>query len=150
MPMRQILEGQIIENSLVIYSQVPRLEFFSLHTTHSHVPVTEKQLWDPVLWTLRNVLAYDNLIPGIQIHGSYITYDPSQKFHNYKNQKFYSKQLMKYIYEEHCSTTVEKISLKRSTYFFHFSFYFILLCNTVLVLPYTDMNPPWVYMCSLS
>ena len=27
-----------------------------------------------------------------------------------------------------------------------FFFYFILLCNTVLVLPYIDMNPPWVYM----
>ena len=25
-------------------------------------------------------------------------------------------------------------------------FYFILLCNTVLVLPYIDMNPPRVYM----
>lgn len=101
----------------MIYSQVPRLEFLSLRTTHSHVPVTEKQLWDLVLWTPRNVLAYDNLIPGIQIHGNYITYDPSQKFHNYKNQKFYSKRLMKYIYEEHCSTTVWKIILKRSTYF---------------------------------
>ena len=27
-------------------------------------------------------------------------------------------------------------------------FYFILLYNTVLVLPYIDMNPPQVYMCS--
>ena len=27
-------------------------------------------------------------------------------------------------------------------------FYFILLYNTVLVLPYTDMNPPRVYMHS--
>ena len=32
--------------------------------------------------------------------------------------------------------------------FFNFYFYFILLCNTVLVLPYIDMNPPWVYMRS--
>lgn len=78
MPMRQILEGQIIKNSLVIYSQVPRLEFLSLRTTHSHVPVTKEQLWDLVLWTPRNVPAYDNLIPGIQIHGSYITYDSSE------------------------------------------------------------------------
>ena len=30
--------------------------------------------------------------------------------------------------------------------FFNFYFYFILLYNTVLVLPYIDMNPPWVYM----
>ena len=29
--------------------------------------------------------------------------------------------------------------------FFKFYFYFILLYNTVLVLPYIDMNPPWVY-----
>ena len=27
---------------------------------------------------------------------------------------------------------------------------FILLYNIVLVLPYTDLNPPWVYMCSSS
>ena len=33
-------------------------------------------------------------------------------------------------------------------FFFNFYFYFILLYNTVLVLPYTDMNPPWVYMSS--
>ena len=35
-------------------------------------------------------------------------------------------------------------------FFFNFNFYFILLHNTVLVLPYIDMNPPWVYMCSQS
>ena len=29
-----------------------------------------------------------------------------------------------------------------------FYFYFILLYNTVLVLPYIDMNPTWVYMSS--
>ena len=33
-------------------------------------------------------------------------------------------------------------------YFFNFYFYFILLYNTVLVLPYIDMNPPRVYMRS--
>ena len=32
--------------------------------------------------------------------------------------------------------------------FFNFYFYFILLYNTVLVLPYIDMNPPRVYMHS--
>ena len=31
-----------------------------------------------------------------------------------------------------------------------FFFNFILLYNTVLVLPYIDMNPPWVYMSSQS
>ena len=34
-----------------------------------------------------------------------------------------------------------------SQYFF-FNLY-ILLYNTVLVLPYIDLNPPWVYTCSL-
>ena len=33
-------------------------------------------------------------------------------------------------------------------FFFNFYFYFILLYNTVLVLPYIDMNPPQVYMSS--
>ena len=33
---------------------------------------------------------------------------------------------------------------------FYFIFYFILLYNTVLVLPYIDMNPPQVYMSSQS
>ena len=32
--------------------------------------------------------------------------------------------------------------------FFNFYFYFILLYDTVLVLPYIDMNPPRVYMRS--
>ena len=35
-----------------------------------------------------------------------------------------------------------------SIYFFNFYFYFILLYNTVLCLPYIDMNPPRVYMSS--
>ena len=29
-------------------------------------------------------------------------------------------------------------------------FYFILVYNTVLVLPHINMNPPWVYTCSQS
>ena len=33
---------------------------------------------------------------------------------------------------------------------FFFFFYFILLYNTVLVLPYINMNPPGVYTCSQS
>ena len=33
-------------------------------------------------------------------------------------------------------------------FFFNFYFYFILLYNTVLVLPYIDMNPPQAYMHS--
>ena len=35
-------------------------------------------------------------------------------------------------------------------YFFNLSFIYFLLYNIVLVLPYIDMNPPWVYMCSPS
>ena len=33
---------------------------------------------------------------------------------------------------------------------FAFPFFLFLLYNTVLVLPYIDMNPPWVYMSSQS
>ena len=35
-------------------------------------------------------------------------------------------------------------------FFFNLNFYFILLYNTVLVLPYIDMNQPRVYMSSQS
>ena len=35
-------------------------------------------------------------------------------------------------------------------FFVNFYFYFILLYNTVLVLPYIDMNQPRVYMSSQS
>ena len=35
-------------------------------------------------------------------------------------------------------------------FFLNFYFYFILLYNTVLVLPYINMNPPQVYMSSQS
>ena len=35
-------------------------------------------------------------------------------------------------------------------YFYFFKFYCILLYNTVLVLPYINMNLPWVYTCSQS
>ena len=34
--------------------------------------------------------------------------------------------------------------------FLFFIYLFILLYNIVLVLPYIDLNPPWVYMCSPS
>ena len=34
--------------------------------------------------------------------------------------------------------------------FFFFIYSFILLYNIILVLPYIDLNPPWVYMCSPS
>ena len=45
-----------------------------------------------------------------------------------------------------------KSALKRwyffFSFFFNFYFYFIFLYNTVLVLPYIDINPPRVYMSS--
>ena len=37
-----------------------------------------------------------------------------------------------------------------SFFILNFNFYFILLYNTILVLPYIDMNPPHVYMSSQS
>ena len=40
------------------------------------------------------------------------------------------------------------VAAARCKYFPFFNFYFILLYNTVLVLPYIDMNPPRVYMSS--
>ena len=36
------------------------------------------------------------------------------------------------------------------SFFFLLIYLFILLYNIVLVLPYIDLNPPWVYMCSPS
>ena len=42
------------------------------------------------------------------------------------------------------------LSCRNSLFFLIFYFYFILLYNTVLVLPYIDMNPPRVYMSSQS
>ena len=39
---------------------------------------------------------------------------------------------------------------QRGRYEVTFFFYFILLYNAVLVLPYINMNPPRVYMCSPS
>ena len=46
----------------------------------------------------------------------------------------------------HCSILIDTDFL----FFFNFYFYFILLYNTVLVLPYIDMNQPRVYMSSQS
>ena len=34
--------------------------------------------------------------------------------------------------------------------YFSLLFFFFLLYNSVLVLPYIDLTPPWVYMCSPS
>ena len=35
-------------------------------------------------------------------------------------------------------------------FFIYFFNFFFLTYNIVLVLPYIDMNPPWVYLCSSS
>ena len=47
--------------------------------------------------------------------------------------------------------TVSVLFLRKDFLFLflkNFYFYFILLYTTVLVLPYIDMNPPWLYMRS--
>ena len=56
--------------------------------------------------------------------------------------KCFEKLLMKaHIYQS-------RVCLFFFRFFKKFYFYFILLYNTVLVLPYIDMNPPQVYMSS--
>ena len=50
-------------------------------------------------------------------------------------------------YKEICNT-FDCYNESFSYIYFNFYFYFILLYNTVLVLPYIDMNPPRVYMHS--
>ena len=47
---------------------------------------------------------------------------------------------------QHASLLCPSLSPRVCSNFFFFNF--ILLYNTVLVLPYIDMNPPRVYMCS--
>ena len=44
----------------------------------------------------------------------------------------------------------EELVKRIFSFFFLYLFIYILLYNTVLVLPYIDMNPPWVYMSSQS
>ena len=48
----------------------------------------------------------------------------------------------------HCVWECRLIQLLWKTFFLIINF--ILLYNIVLVLPYIDLNPPWVYMCSPS
>ena len=51
----------------------------------------------------------------------------------------------------HCRRTLYQLNHQGSPFLlFFFKFYFILLYNTVLVLPYINMNLPQVYMCSQS
>ena len=50
-----------------------------------------------------------------------------------------------------CLTALSAVNLNSAVHFTLFLlFYFILLYNTVLVLPYINMNPPRVYMSSQS
>ena len=53
---------------------------------------------------------------------------------------------------EYSSLVINLIGVKCFYFFslFFFKFYFILLYNTVLVLPYINMNLPRVYTCSQS
>ena len=67
----------------------------------------------------------------------------------------YSLSFKKKLFEEDIviisilQTEVVVVHL-RSFFFFFFNYLFILLYNIVLVLPYIDLNPPWVHMCSPS
>ena len=49
-----------------------------------------------------------------------------------------------------CTFIFTFLPIFKTTFFFNFYFYFILLYNTVLVLPYIDMNQPRVYVSSQS
>ena len=45
--------------------------------------------------------------------------------------------------------STSKIKFRKETYFSFFGgrvYLFILLYNIILVLPYIDLNPPWVYI----
>ena len=53
-----------------------------------------------------------------------------------------------HLYKWNPNTTHTQTEFKAHHFLFNFYFYFILLYNTVLVLPYIDMNPPRVYMSS--
>ena len=48
------------------------------------------------------------------------------------------------------SQTVKPLAFLFFSFFFFLIYLFILLYNIVLVLPYINMNPPWVYTCSPS
>ena len=52
-----------------------------------------------------------------------------------------------FIISHHSSILLRSLC-NTNWFFLNFNFYFILLYNTVLVLPYIDMNPPRVYMSS--
>jgi len=54
-----------------------------------------------------------------------------------------------------CMSSLEKCLFRSFAHFFFFTgkdyyYYYYLLYNIVLVLPYINMHPPWVYTCSLS
>ena len=55
------------------------------------------------------------------------------------------------LIEENISITFTDINCNKIFLFIlFFSFIYLLLYNIVVVLPYIDMNLPWVYMCSPS
>ena len=53
-----------------------------------------------------------------------------------------------YLFNRSLQNVKSLIILNHTFNFFQYIYLFILLYNIVLVLPYIDMNPPWVYMCS--
>ena len=58
--------------------------------------------------------------------------------------------LFKWVSPSHQGCKVLEFQVQHQSFFFNFYFYFILLYNTVLVLPYIDMSQPRVYMSSQS
>ena len=62
------------------------------------------------------------------------------------------KILTKFLLQNEHNDTDGRIKKKKEIIFLfkNFIYLFILLYNIVLVLPYVDLNPPWVYMCSPS
>ena len=58
-------------------------------------------------------------------------------------------QLSDFTFTFHFHALEKEMAIHSSVLFFFF-LHFLLLYNTVLVLPYIDMNLPWVYMSSQS
>ena len=67
---------------------------------------------------------------------------------HWKNHSYLQTRILinQPLVKEHAELCSRKANYKKILFFFNF--YFILLYNTVLVLPYIDMNPPRVYMHS--
>ena len=63
------------------------------------------------------------------------------------SQLYYCKNLLVGLFHhfQFQINSAKQMNFSKFIYSFIFYFYFILLYNTVLILPYIDMNPPRVY-----